>query len=45
MAKFDHIADGCAKATNRQQSDKPAKEFGEFLGSLSKRKERKRCPT
>ncbi|MDQ3323123.1 MAG: hypothetical protein M3525_11945, partial [Acidobacteriota bacterium] len=36
MAEFDHIADGCAKAVNRQQLDKPAKEFGAFLGSLSK---------
>lgn len=36
MAEFDHIADGCARATNRGQLDKPAKEFGEFLGSLSK---------
>jgi hypothetical protein len=36
MAKFDHIADGAARATNRQQLDKPAQEFGAFLGSLSK---------
>ncbi len=36
MAEFGHITDGCAMATNRQQLDKPAKEFGEFLGSFSK---------
>ena len=36
MAEFDHIADGCAKAVNRQQLDQPAKEFGAFLGALSK---------
>jgi len=34
--EFDHTADGRAMATNRQQLDKPAKEFGEFLGSFSK---------
>ncbi len=36
MAEFDHIADGAARATNRRQLDKPAQEFGAFLGSLSK---------
>ena len=36
MMEFDHTADGRAMATNRQQLDKPAKDFGEFLGSFSK---------
>jgi len=36
MTQFSGIANDCAMATNRQQLDKPAKEFGEFLGSFSK---------
>ncbi|MGI9034496.1 MAG: hypothetical protein ACR2GD_00525 [Pyrinomonadaceae bacterium] len=36
MMDFSRIADDCALATNRQQLDKPAKEFGAFLGALSK---------
>ena len=36
MMTFSSIADDCAKATNRQQLSEPAKEFGAFLGNLSK---------
>lgn len=36
MAEFDHIARGSARATNREQLDQPAKDFGAWMGSLSK---------
>lgn len=34
--EFDTIAQGAAKATNREQLDKPARQFGEWMGGLSK---------
>ena len=34
--EFDTIAQGAAKATNREQLDKPARQFGEWIGNLSK---------
>lgn len=36
MAEFGEIAKGAAKAVNRDQLDKPAKEFGQWMGQLSK---------
>ncbi len=36
LTKFSSIADGAAKATNREQLDQPAREFGQWMGSLSK---------
>jgi hypothetical protein len=36
MAEFDHIARGAAKAINREQLDQPAKDFGAWMGQLSK---------